>query len=124
MQRAFGGKDTAQKLQTVADYLNFYTIALSKHSFRLKYLDAFAGTGRIPHAGVLPLLSEVEEEESFVEGSARRALRLRRPFDEYHFSEKASSKAKELELLKEEFPALASTIRISKLDANEAVARF
>lgn len=43
-QRSFGTAGTIKKLQTIADYLNFYTTALTG-KFTLNYVDAFAGSG-------------------------------------------------------------------------------
>jgi hypothetical protein len=36
VQRSFGSADTLKKLETIADYLHFYTTALTK-KFRLTY---------------------------------------------------------------------------------------
>jgi three-Cys-motif partner protein len=127
-QRVFGSGDTVVKLKTVADYLNFYTKALAKQPFRLKYLDAFAGTGSIPFASGLPLLSDIDsvgfDIEQFIEGSARRALQIERPFDQYVFAELESKKVRQLEGLKSEFQGLTNRMDIWKADANDAVAKF
>ena len=42
----FGGRWTADKLQVLREYVHFYTTALSGQTFKLVYIDAFAGTGR------------------------------------------------------------------------------
>jgi three-Cys-motif partner protein len=123
-QQRFGGKGTVAKLRTLGDYLAFYTAALGGKSFRLIYFDAFAGTGEIPLLNELPLLSGTVELSSVIEGSARRALKLEKPFDEYIFVEKLPSRVAHLEKLKLEFPALADRIRIIRADANDAVQEF
>ena len=43
----FGGPWTQQKLNILEHYLDAYTTALKNQPFRLVYIDAFAGTGRI-----------------------------------------------------------------------------
>jgi len=123
-QDNFGGPHTVRKLETVADYLNFYTRALSPR-FSLSYLDAFAGTGEIPLSKELPLLANLDggrEIATLVEGSARRSLMIDVPFNRYEFSEIGRSKASELSDLKDEFPNI--DISITRKDANIAVTEF
>ena len=43
----FGGSWTEEKLRILESYLKAYTTALKKHSFKLIYVDGFAGTGYI-----------------------------------------------------------------------------
>ena len=66
-----GGKWTIEKLDILERYLDAYTTALKNQPFKLMYIDAFAGTGEIS------LRKEDEDARYFIEGSARRALRLR-----------------------------------------------
>ena len=47
MVNAFGGNWTRDKLRILEDYLKAYTTALKNQSFRLWYVDAFAGTGYV-----------------------------------------------------------------------------
>lgn len=123
-QDQFGGTHTVKKLETVADYLNFYTKALSPR-FNLSYLDAFAGTGEIPLSKDLPLLANLDggrEIATIVEGSARRSLKIEIPFGLYVFSDNDRRKASELVGIKNEFPNI--NISVSAEDANAAVAKF
>jgi three-Cys-motif partner protein len=122
-QRPFAGRGTVVKLNTLSDYLSFYTRALGG-KFRLSYLDAFAGTGEIPFAEKLPLLAEAMELENVIEGSAWRALKLERPFDQYVFVDARPKNVAALDRLKTEFPALRDRIDIRRADANVAVAEF
>lgn len=123
-QDKFGGPHTRQKLETVADYAAFYTTALSGKGFRLKYLDAFAGTGEIPLAGELPLLSGTMDIEKVVVGSSKRALSIARPFDHYYFCELGQRKAAELREALGEFSNLTDRITVWRGDANDAVRQF
>jgi len=122
-QRPFAHKGTQTKLRTVADYLAFYTKALSGR-FQLTYFDAFAGTGEIPHGDLLPLLSDSVEMESVVEGSAVRALKVKPPFDRFMFVESKQGNIAGLESLKSQFPHLAKRINVVREDANVAIQRF
>lgn len=123
-QKSFGGLDTVKKLKTVFDYASFYTTVLSGKGFKLHYLDAFAGTGEIPHASELPLIAETVEVDDVVVGSARRALELRVPFDRYVFADIKRSNTVSLAQLKAEYPSVASRIEIKHSDANETVRAF
>jgi len=123
-QKKFGGKDTDRKLKTVADYLSFYTRAMPDY-FQLSYLDAFAGTGKIPHTESLPLLKGTLEIDEFIKGSARRALEIPKPFNEYLFVEKSHKKAMELQdMVKNDFPLLKNNVSIFSGDANEGIREF
>lgn len=122
-QKAFGNKSTVRKLETLSDYLNFYTTAL-KGKFRLNYFDAFAGTGEIPHGSSLPLFEGLAEIDSVIEGSAKRSLKLRYPFDRYYFSDGKLSNVGELESLRDEFPSLADKMYINHSDANEQITKY
>jgi three-Cys-motif partner protein len=70
----FGSVWTEAKLNAIEKYLGFYTTALKK-SFKLCYIDAFAGSGSIRIKG-----------GNEIEGSAIRAVKF--PFDKFHFFEK------------------------------------
>lgn len=70
----FGGRWTETKLGALREYLQSYTTALKTQSFRLHYIDAFAGSGAyVPGDG--------RERQ----GSTQIALQF--PFDEFHFIE-------------------------------------
>jgi three-Cys-motif partner protein len=132
MAQKFGSATgTLVKLETVFDYLNFYTNALknkpsASNRFRLKYLDAFAGSGAVElgESETLPLLPETQDFEQVIEGSARRALQVQHPFSEYIFSDVRRRNVRELQTLKTEFPHLADRITISQDDANKIVGDF
>ncbi len=126
-KQKFGGDHTLLKLEKLEAYLKAYTQALSKQNFRLVFFDAFAGTGDIQ-------ISEADQKQhrlftqddyqSFILGSAQRALGLERPFHEYIFVEKSKGKTLHLEKLKEKFPKLADRITIKKGDGNEELKAF
>lgn len=71
----FGDFWTVQKLDAVEKYLEFYTTALKKQSFKLCYIDAFSGSGNV-----------MLKDGQVIDGSAIRALKY--PFDQYYFFEK------------------------------------
>lgn len=85
----FGGAWTEHKLQILRDYLGFYTQALKNKSFRLVYIDSFAGTGRCQ-------IRVGREGEAVIDGSAKIALDCSPAFDRYHFIERKPSHAAEL----------------------------
>ena len=100
----FGGQWTIDKLDILEKYLNAYTTALKKkptekNPFKLVYIDAFAGTGAIS------LRQEDEDAREFIEGSARRAIRITdKPFDRLIFVEKDARRYARLQSLREEYP--------------------
>lgn len=124
-QLSFGGLHTQEKLLVLQKYLNAYVKILKNRPFQTVFFDAFAGTGEVPRdedAGTL--FEDVEEAQPFIEGSARRALSIRPPFDRYIFVEKKRSNARQLESLRGEFPALSTRIAVERCDANDAVLQF
>ena len=79
----FGGPWTTEKLEILGKYLDAYTTALKNKSFKLMYIDAFAGTGEIN------LRQEDPDARAFIDGSARRAINIEdKPFDRLIFVEK------------------------------------
>lgn len=80
-QHRFGGAWTADKLEVLKEYLDFYTKALKNQKFRLVYIDSFAGTGRCE-------ISLGPTGERVIDGSAKIALDNDPPFHQYHFIEK------------------------------------
>ena len=126
--QSFGDVHTGIKLDVLERYLNAYTTAL-KERFEIIFFDAFAGTGSIEmptkaenHEFQLQL--DVVTSDNILEGSARRALKLKNPFDRYIFVEKMRRKAAELERLKSEFPTLEDRISVRRGDANEELNKF
>lgn len=107
----FGGQWTIEKLDILEEYLNAYTTALKHQPFKLMYIDAFAGTGEIN------LLHEDEDAQAFVEGSARRALRITdKPFDRLVFVEKDPHRFARLDSLRKENPG--RVIETENVNAN------
>lgn len=127
----FGGKWTKKKLEVLGKYLNAYTQALKNQSFQLLYIDAFAGYGRTYLKNIASRKessffedSVGQEELAFIDGSARIALKVSRPFSSYYFIELDSQKCESLESLKAEFPTLSDRINIIQGDANQAVKKL
>ena len=95
----FGGQWTIEKLDILERYLDAYTTALKNQPFRLMYIDAFAGTGEIS------LRQEDEDVREFIEGSARRAIKIAgKPFDRLVFVEKDPQRFARLDSLRKENP--------------------
>ena len=108
----FGGPWTEKKLAILKKYLDAYTTALKNKSFRLIYIDAFAGTGEVE------LTSVDEGKKEFIEGSAKIAMDVdEKPFDEYIFVEKDQDRCIQLNSLKEAYKN--KNIQIENEDAND-----
>lgn len=128
-QDPFGGAWTQEKLDVLGKYLRAYTKVFNRNPrarfFSTSYVDAFAGTGtlRIREVGGLALFPELQKAEmEFRKGSARRALEIEPPFDEYVFIEKNARKCKELEGIAADLPP--RNIRIVNEDANSALLKW
>jgi three-Cys-motif partner protein len=128
----FGGNWTERKLDALEQYLRAYAKALSKTNFKRVYIDAFAGTGyreqRVSAVEVLPSIFEDDlkelaalEPQRFLDGSAKIALRVDPAFHNFIFVEYDDAKVRELEKLKTEFPAHASSIDVRAGDANATI---
>lgn len=122
----FGGPWTERKLAALRDYLNAYMTIMRKNErarfFRTTYFDGFAGSGgRVLGKLAGPdLLSEDEPESSaFASGSARIALGLDQPFDQYIFVDSRRECVLALENLKREHAHLSIDVRLG--DANEEI---
>lgn len=126
----FGGKWTDQKLQRLRDYLVAYRQALKNQPFTLYYIDAFAGTGyntaKADPEYSSPLFDDLVRPDTreFVDGSARIALQIPQPFDQYIFVERDPSRHLELQKLKAEFPRLAARINSVNDEANHYLTTF
>jgi len=126
-QVAFGGFWTEQKLQVLSSYLTEYRKIFHRNEraryYQVTYLDAFAGTGKIPRAVQGASLSLIPEltipEEEFRKGSVRRALEVDPPFHHYVFIEKDAGKFEELSTIVREFPT--RDVHVFKSDANRAL---
>lgn len=122
--QSFGSVHTEIKLDKVAAYLDKYTTALKNQPFETIFIDAFAGTGSIETPGLGEGLFESETAVQAMQGSARRALQIKQPFDRYIFIEKQKLKAEELKKLQLEHPALAERVQVINEDANTALLRI
>jgi three-Cys-motif partner protein len=136
MSHQFGGDWTTQKLEVLAGYLKSYNTALkdqptTANPFRRSFIDAFAGTGyrdlrregAESHQALFPDLAS-EEPQALLDGSARLALQVAPPFDDYIFIEQRADRCAELEKLKGSFPDLAANIDIRRGEANEQIQRI
>ena len=129
MSHQFGNINlwTKDKLERLKKYLAGYTKALSKTPFKLAYIDAFAGTGIVDveiteTVQTFFLFGDSESEtKTFIDGSAKIALKNEPPFHKYIFVEKNQQRFNELQKLKDEFPQLADRIDVVKAEANEFV---
>lgn len=119
-ENQFGGRWTQEKLEILKEYLDSYTTALKEQPrkekpFRLLYIDAFAGTGRVEQGVLDP---DPNDRRKFIDGSASVALSIEnKPFDELTFIEKDEDECSELEMLKE--GRSDRNIRIERSDANQ-----
>ena len=96
-KQKFGGAWTVEKLDILSEYLNFYVQALKSQPFKLMYIDAFAGTGKINIGN--------EDEYEVIDGSAKLALNTKYDFSKYVFIEKKKSYANELAcMIDSEYP--------------------
>ncbi len=91
----WGGAWTVDKLDRVEKYLNAFVTLMKNQKFRLVYIDAFCGSGEVHIKGAdeLPLL---QEGRQFLAGSAKRALLLPTPFDQYYFIDASAGSLAEL----------------------------
>ena len=106
----YGGSWTLEKLKILESYLDAYTTALKNKSFKLLYIDAFAGTGYVEF--------EDEDVKYLIDGSAAIAARINdKPFDRLIFIENDLDRCKELAKLKRRHPN--RDMQIENLDAND-----
>ena len=122
----YGGPWTIKKLEILENYLDAYTTALKNQPFKLMYIDAFAGTGRVNLSGregedtqiLIPGGREGEDAQGFIPGSATRAINIKnKPFDRLIFVEKDQDRCRELKKLKNQHPD--RKIRIENSEAND-----
>ncbi len=112
--KRFGGSWTLEKLRILETYLDTYTTALKNQAFRLVYIDAFAGSGRIEIATRDP------DAHELIKGSAERAVGVDgKRFDRLIFVDKNQESCQELELLRRRNPD--RDIRIEQSDANSYI---
>lgn len=125
-RHVFGGIWTQEKLERVRKYLAAYTKIFAKNpkaqTLTTIYVDAFAGTGyrtdsRQKSDQSLWFQEFIETDvDEFLKGSARIALEVDPPFNQYLFIEQSSRYAKELSKLKAQFSN--KSVDIVRTDAN------
>ncbi len=107
----FGGHWTIIKLDILKHYLDFYTTALKDNSFKLMYVDAFAG------AGSISLRVTDDEARAFIDGSAKLAIDIKdKTFDRLIFVEEDSARHAQLFELRKNNQG--RDIQLHKSDAN------
>lgn len=122
LPQEFGSAHTEAKLRTVENYLKAFTTALAG-KFTLIYVDAFAGSGASRPKRDRDQLQLLGAEE-IIDGSARRALRVVPPFNQFVFIEKLAKNVRSLEGLRAEFPDRRDQIQIVRGDANAQLHDF
>lgn len=110
----FGGPWTLIKLEALQKYLAAYTTALKKQSYRLLYIDAFAGTGNCDVG--------VDGDTVSLPGSARIALETTPAFHELIFIEQDTTRCAALRNLAASYPG--RTLQIIQGEANAELAEL
>lgn len=128
----FGGNWTEQKLEALKQYLTAYRLIFTQNEkaryFKTIYIDAFAGTGErkteiSSDKGSLFEPEELPELDAYKKGSARIALELSSPFDQYIFVDKKKEHAAQLEsTIKSDYPQLVSRCKVMQGDATKFLA--
>ena len=115
----FGGPWTRTKLEILRSYLDRYTMVLKNQSFRLIYVEAFAGSGfwKPRSAGAL---EDPTDFRAMWKGSAEIALEIdNKPFDRLVFIEKDNDRCSSLRRLASRHTG--RRIEIVNEDANKAI---
>lgn len=108
----FGGSWTIEKLEILESYLDAYTTVLKNKPFKLLYIDAFAGSGKLELRG-----RDNQDAITFLSGSAERALDIdNRPFDKLIFVDKDTDLCQQLSLLRARYPT--RDIRVENRETN------
>jgi three-Cys-motif partner protein len=121
----YGGPWSDIKVKAVEYYLECFTGALSHPSFDLWYIDAFAGSGDREAdevRGDMFTGEPLRVDTVTRDGSARRALQIKRPFAHYVFIEQKKKHFKKLLSVKQEF--VDREIHIVHGDANRIILEF
>ena len=109
---SYGGSWTLEKLGILERYLDAYTTTLKNQSFKLMYIDAFAGTGQVM------LSNDDGDATSFLRGSVQRAIEIEnKPFDKLIFIEKDPARCTDLENLCEAHPDRNTIIENSEANS-------
>jgi three-Cys-motif partner protein len=127
----FGGPWTEEKLGRLQKYLTAYMKIFKGNQaarrYTTTYVDAFAGTGsrspRQADATTLPLFGDADAT-AFQRGSAQIALETEPSFDRFLFIDKNPEYALELENLRVQYPAKASSIEVVPGEANTVLCQW
>ena len=115
---SFGGPWTQEKLEILRQYLDRYTTVLKKQSFRLTYVDAFAGTGSYADAS-----DEYADFRDLRRGSTQIAIEISdRPFDRFVFIENDMNRVESLNGLASQYQN--RNICVVPGDANAEIPEF
>lgn len=127
---------TERKLAALENYLKAYRLIFTKHPgaqyFKTIYIDAFAGTGSRVEAsaidvsagqsGLFDEASPLSLPDDYRRGSARIALELESPFDEYIFVDRNPAHVDELQrMIDTDFPTLVNRCKVWKEDGCEVL---
>jgi three-Cys-motif partner protein len=129
VDHTFGGAWTERKLQCLRKYLEAYRTIFTSNPraryFHTWYVDAFAGSGsRYTPAEPAGLLSAYTDEDAgqYQDGSAKIALGLPNPFQQYIFIEKTKKRVEELQsVIRSEYPQLFARCEFRVGDANTQI---
>jgi len=120
IEKPYGGDWTKRKLEILRGYLNAYTKALKDRPskdkpFKLMYIDAFAGTGKVE----LKTNSKDLDIREFIDGSAEIAVKIynKKPFDKFVFIEQDYARYKKLSNLKHRYTS--RNIEVVNDDSND-----
>jgi three-Cys-motif partner protein len=131
--KKFGGDWTAKKLGALEKYFKAYRVVFTRNEaalyFKTMYIDGFAGSGLWkpsdePECERLALFEEEESAEAveYARGSARIALDLVEPFDQYEFIDLDPSNCEALQdLVSCKHPDLSHRVSVRCGDCNEKV---
>jgi three-Cys-motif partner protein len=130
-EHKFGGDWTEEKLLRLEKYLKAYRQIFTQNPkaryFKTWYVDAFAGTGSrtvsgTPATGQQSVFEDVYEDTEttqYRDGSAKIALSLPEPFDQYLFIEKSKARVNQLKAtIESEHEALLPRCDFRLGDAN------
>lgn len=136
MRQEFGGNWTQKKLEVLEKYLKAYMTIMrgnkNAESFRVTYLDGFAGSGVRYVASDGALENEAAswwedfgeaEVQDFYKGSPRVALDIEKKFDRYIFVEKNPQWVAGLQKMKQDYPPDLD-IQIEQADCNEFIRKW
>lgn len=134
-EHRFGGPWTEEKLARLKKYLKAYMTIFTRNPraayFTAVYVDAFAGTGFrrqpigvVEEAEFLFNLGSDSDADALRKGSAQVALETAPSFAQYIFIEHDPEHARDLERLRDLFPAISARIQIVSQDANDYLLRW